>query len=67
MNEEEQIVADIMIAMLESYMEYVAAIAYAIKYSDMPYAIEITQQRKKDWQPILDNLKKRKGEINETK
>lgn len=67
MNEEEQIVADIMIAMLESYMEYVAAIEYAIKYGDMPYATEITEQRKKDWQPILNDLKKRKGEINETK
>ena len=67
MNEEEQIVDDIMIAMLESYMEYVAAIEYTIKYTDMPYAIEITEQRKKDWQPILDNLKKRWEEINETK
>ena len=64
---EEQIVVDIMIAMLESYMEYVAAIEYAIKHADTPYAIEITEQRKKDWQPILNDLKKRKGEINETK
>lgn len=65
MNEEEQIVNDIMIDMMESYMEYVAAVEHALKH--VIRLKKMTEQRKTDWQPILNELKKRKGETNETK
>ena len=59
------ITADIMIDILESYMEYVAAVEYALNFADMPYQMEerllkMTKQRQKDWKPILEKLRKDK-------
>ena len=57
------ITAEIIIDVLESYMEYVAAVEYALNFADMPYKIEeriakMTRDSKKKWKPILDKIKK---------
>lgn len=63
------ITADIMIDILESYMEYVAAVEYALNFADMPYQMEerllkMTKQRKKDWEPVLEDLKKHLNQVH---
>lgn len=58
--------AESIVDILESYMEFVSAVEYALNFADMPYQMEerlltMTKQRYKDLKPILEKLRKDKG------
>lgn len=60
---------DVLIEVLESYMEFISVVEYATNFADMPYKIEerllkTIKQRKKDWQPILEQAKERRKNGN---
>ena len=55
--------AESIVDILESYMEFVSAVEYALNFADMPYKIEVrlekmVKERRKQWEPILEKVKK---------
>ena len=54
--------AESIVDILESYMEFVSAVEYALNFADMPYKIEVrlekmVKERRKQWEPILKKVK----------
>lgn len=54
--------AENIVDILESYMEFVSAVEYALNFADMPYKIEVrlekmVKERRKQWEPILKKVK----------
>lgn len=54
--------AESIVDILESYMEFVSAVEYALNFADMPYKIEerlekMVKERRKQWEPILKKVK----------
>ena len=61
-HEESKAANDCIVEILESYMEFVSAVKYAMNFADMPYKIEkrllnTIKQRENDWQPILETAR----------
>ena len=71
--QESQAANDCIVEILESYMEFVSVVKYAMNFADMPYKIEkrllnTIKQRENDWQPILETARatqkeKKNGEV----
>lgn len=54
---------EVIVEILESYVEFIDVVEYATNFADMPYKIEVriakmTKDRKEKWKPILDKIKK---------
>lgn len=61
-----EIAVEVMVDILESYIEFIDIAEWATNFADMPYKIEdrfikTIKERRKKWKPVLEDLKKDLG------
>ena len=64
-----EVALETLVDTIESYVEFIHIVEYATNFADMPYEIEkrfmkTIKERKKQWEPLLQDLKSDLGRNN---